>query len=186
MTGRNRGLSRRQALRSVAGAAAALVVSTSVAPLWARGATRGLAFEHLHTGENLTEIYWRDGTYDEAALARVDVILRDWRTDAVARMDRSLLDRLWALHQKLGSEAPYQIISGYRSPRTNAVLAAKSTGVAKKSLHMQGRAIDVALSDRSVEAIGRAAEAMRFGGVGYYPKSGFVHLDTGRVRRWRG
>lgn len=182
----NRPVARRQALRWGMATAAALTVLAPVAPLWARDATRRLSFEHLHTGETLAEAYWRDGAYDEAALARIDVILRDWRTGAVAHIDWSLLDQLWVLHQRLGSDAPYRIISGYRSPRTNAALAAKSNGVAKKSLHMQGRAVDVALSDRSVEQIGQKAEAMRFGGVGYYPKSGFVHLDTGRVRRWRG
>lgn len=145
---------------------------------------RRLAFENLHTGESLRCVYWRDGAYVPDALAGIDRTLRDHRSDEVAPIDRGLLDALHALHRSLGSSAPFQVISGYRSPATNAKLRAEGHGVARRSFHMRGMAADVALADRDVAELRRAALALGAGGVGYYPESGFVHVDVGPVRRW--
>lgn len=146
--------------------------------------TRTLSLRSLHTEERLTATYLRDGKYDSAALQDIDAILRDWRTEEVWSMDRDLLDLLFAVQQRTGSRGAVEVISGYRSPKTNAKLAAGSKGVAKRSLHMQGRAIDIRFSDRRLADLHDAALSMKAGGVGLYSKSGFVHLDTGRVRRW--
>ncbi len=145
---------------------------------------RALAFHNLHTGERLTTVYWQHGSYVEQALADINFILRDHRTNDVIAIDTNLLDLLHALRQKLDTEQPFHIISGYRSPKTNAMLRRRGRGVAKKSMHMKGRAIDLRIPKRSTKAVRRAALALRLGGVGYYPSSGFVHVDTGRVRQW--
>ncbi|MDJ0943569.1 MAG: DUF882 domain-containing protein [Kiloniellales bacterium] len=145
---------------------------------------RKLSFQSLHTGERLTATYFRDGRYDPLALAEIDELLRDWRSGEVRPMDRALLDQLAALQEALGSGGTFEVISGYRSPTTNGKLAAQSSGVAKRSLHMRGRAIDVRLSDRRLAEVHDAALRLRAGGVGLYTRSDFLHLDTGRVRRW--
>lgn len=145
---------------------------------------RKLAFHNLHTGERLSVAYFSNGTYRQQALNDINEILRDWRTGEVKEMDVRLVDLLWELHQRLGSTKSFDVISGYRSPKTNATLASASDGVAKKSLHMQGMAIDIALPDKKLKRVREAAIDMRRGGVGYYPKSGFVHVDVGRVRFW--
>lgn len=147
-------------------------------------ARRELAFRSLHTGEVLRATYLRNGALDPAAIADIDWVLRDWRTGQAIRMDRKLLDLLVALRGTLRSDAPFEVISAYRSPATNARLAAKSGGVAKRSLHMRGMAIDISLPGRSLKALYGAALDLKAGGVGLYSKSGFVHVDTGRVRRW--
>jgi len=145
---------------------------------------RQLSFHCLHTDERVTAKYVRSGVHDPTALAEIDQVLRDWRTGDVTRMDREMLDLLYALRFKVGSTAPIQIISGYRSPKTNAKLADKSRAVAKRSLHMRGMAIDFRLADRSLESLHRAAMEFKAGGVGLYSRSGFLHIDTGRVRSW--
>ncbi len=146
---------------------------------------RLLSFENLHTGEKIKNLpYWENGRYQRDAMAEINHILRDFRTDDVKAIDPQLIDMIYHVHQQVGSRAPFQIISGYRSPHTNAMLNRNSDGVAKKSMHMEGKAIDVRLDDRSVSDIRKAAMRMRRGGVGYYPQSDFVHLDTGRVRSW--
>ena len=147
---------------------------------------RALAFHSLHTDERLTATYLSGGAYDATGLAEIDFILRDWRSGEVWRIDRALLDLLYVIRQRLDSRAPIQIISGYRSPKTNAKLAANSSGVAKRSFHMRGMAIDFRLPDRDLEGVHQAALALEAGGVGLYSKSNFVHLDTGRVRSWGG
>lgn len=147
-------------------------------------APRTLAFENLHTGERLRATYWKGGTYDGGALADINHVLRDHRTGEVAPIDPALLDLLHRLHGVMGGAAPFQVISGYRSPKTNAALAAHSSGVARKSFHMLGMAIDVRLPGRSLRSLRDAALRLKEGGVGYYPKSDFVHLDVGPVRRW--
>ena len=111
-------------------------------------------------------------------------MLRDWRTGEVYQIDPVLLDDIFDLQARLGNRGAVRVISGYRSPKTNAALAGAGRGVAKRSLHMQGRAIDLALPGVPTLEIRDAALAMGRGGVGTYSKSGFVHLDTGRVRRW--
>jgi len=145
---------------------------------------RQLAFENLHTGEKLSVVYQEHGQYIPEALAEINRLLRDHRTGDIHLMDISLMDLLHDLQKRLDVNQPFQIISGYRSPKTNAKLRKKSSGVASKSLHMQGKAIDICLEKVDLKSVRNAALAMRQGGVGYYPRSNFVHLDTGRVRSW--
>jgi uncharacterized protein YcbK (DUF882 family) len=145
---------------------------------------RSLGFYNTHTDERLVATYWRQGAYDRGALKDIDFILRDFRTGDVAPIERKLLDLLVVLHHRTGSRKPFQIISGYRSAHTNAVLAAASGGVAKRSLHMDAKAIDVRLADIALSDLRDNAIALQAGGVGFYPGSNFVHVDTGRVRRW--
>ncbi|SFJ88757.1 YcbK family protein [Methylophaga sulfidovorans] len=147
---------------------------------------RHIAFDNLHTGEKLELTYWEEGFYQPEALKQVNHILRDHRTGEQMPIDRHLIDLLNVLHTKLGSKSPFQIISGYRSSQTNSMLRKTSDGVAKKSLHMVGKAIDVRLSDIKLSQLRQAALELNVGGVGYYPKSNFIHLDTGRPRHWQG
>lgn len=183
-------LERRRFLGLCAGAVATVAAAPTVAAqlpvqrYLADRPERRLAFLNLHTGEKLQRTYWVQGEYDDGALAEIDHILRDFRTDEVLSIDRNLLDVLSALRFTTGLPYPFHIISGYRSPRTNAMLRRKSAGVAKKSLHMKGQAIDVRLSGLPLAELRKAALELRAGGVGYYPGSGFIHLDTGRVRSW--
>jgi len=161
--------------------------SNFAAPALARrsqAGERALSLHNLHTGESLDVTYWADGGYVAPALREADQLLRDFRTDEVTRIDTRLLDLLHDLHGRLGSHEAYQVISGYRSPATNAKLAAQSSGVAKRSLHTRGMAIDIRLPDRELGDVRRAALAMKRGGVGFYAKSNFVHLDVGRPRSW--
>ncbi|MGJ0515101.1 MAG: YcbK family protein [Methylomicrobium sp.] len=143
-----------------------------------------LAFEHTHTGDKLKLTYFERGRYIEEALHEINYLLRDFRTDAVHPIDTALLDQLFILKQILGVKKPFHIISGYRSPLTNAQLRKHSSGVAEHSFHMQGRAIDIRVEGLSTKTIRRAALTMAQGGVGYYPRDNFVHLDTGRFRTW--
>jgi uncharacterized protein YcbK (DUF882 family) len=145
---------------------------------------RSLSFYHTHTGEKLAITYYEQGDYHLDALAEASRFLRDFRTGEEHPIDRGLLDILHDVRLATESSGRFEVVSGYRSPNTNAALRAKSNGVAKRSLHMQGRAIDVRLTGVDTAQLREAALALRGGGVGYYPKSGFVHLDTGRVRQW--
>lgn len=145
---------------------------------------RALNFFNAHTGEVLKTVYWADGRYLPSARRAINRILRDWRTEEVVEMDAGLLDYLYALRRTVESSAPFHVISGYRSPATNAMLRRESKGVAKRSLHMRGKAIDVRLPDRELRALAQAARGLGLGGVGYYPQPGFIHIDTGRVRSW--
>jgi uncharacterized protein YcbK (DUF882 family) len=145
---------------------------------------RSVAFDNLHTGEKLRVDYWTNGCYDQSALAAVNHVLRDYRNNEAHPIEPKLLDLLAVLHAKLDSRASFEVISGYRSPATNALLHAESSGVAAKSLHMQGMAIDIRLSDRALDVLHTTARDLRLGGVGYYPASDFVHVDVGRVRYW--
>lgn len=146
--------------------------------------SRSLAFQHLHTGEKLNLTYWANGTHIPGALEEINHLLRDFRTAESWPIDPRLLDLLHRLRQTLDTTEPFHIISGYRSPATNKKLAGKSSGVARRSLHMKGQAIDVRLPGRRLRAVHKAAVAQKSGGVGMYPKSNFVHLDVGRVRYW--
>lgn len=145
---------------------------------------RKLSFNNLHTGETLKTVYWEKGVYVPEALSEINYILRDFRTGDMRAIDPKLLDLLYTLRGKLDARAPFSIISGYRSPKTNALLASASSGVAKRSLHMEGKAVDISLDDVGLNNLRRAAISLRKGGVGYYPASGFVHVDVGRVRTW--
>lgn len=145
---------------------------------------RNLSFYHTHTGEKLSVVYHDGREYLPKSLKTVNEYLRDFRTGDIHSIDPKLLDQLYVLQQATESRGTFQVISGYRSPRTNSRLRHKSSGVARKSLHMQGRAIDVRLTDTSTRNLRKAALAMKSGGVGYYGKSNFLHLDTGRYRTW--
>ncbi|OYQ35160.1 twin-arginine translocation pathway signal protein [Niveispirillum lacus] len=145
---------------------------------------RQLSFVSLHTNEKLKITYFANGAYDRSALKDVNHMLRDWRTGEVGSMDPKLLDLLFHLRQRLRTEEPFQVISGYRCPKTNAMLTSKSEGVATKSLHMEGKAIDITMAGRQLSRIRQEALNLRLGGVGIYSRSGFVHVDTGRVRQW--
>lgn len=146
--------------------------------------TRALAFRHLHTGEALAVEYARGQDYWPDALAAIDQLLRDFRTGDVHRIDPRLLDLLHTLSGTIETRARFEVISGFRSPTTNAALRQKSEGVAARSLHMVGQAIDIRVPGVRLPALHAAALDLGAGGVGYYPVSNFVHVDTGRIRRW--
>jgi uncharacterized protein YcbK (DUF882 family) len=145
---------------------------------------RSLAFFNTHTRETLRATYWRRGRADSGALKDINFILRDFRTGDIHPIDVKLLNLLAELHHRTRSKQAFQIISGYRSPKTNAMLAAESSGVATHSMHMDGKAIDIRLADVNLRTLYKNAVAMKVGGVGVYPASDFVHVDTGRVRYW--
>lgn len=145
---------------------------------------RQLRFYHLHTGEQLHATYWAEGDYIRDELASINKLLRDHRSGEVEAIDPRLLDQLFLLQHHVTHKGVYHIISGYRSPRTNQALRKDGSGVAKRSLHMQGRAIDVRLPGVELQHLRLAALGLRAGGVGYYPDSNFIHLDTGRPRFW--
>ncbi len=175
---------RRRFLIGVTGALAGTLVLPPAHALSKRMDHRTLSFENTHTNETLDVVYYKRGHYSSTALQQINHHLRDYRTEEVHEIDRSLLDILYLVTTMTGSEHPYQVISGYRSPKTNAMLRSKSHGVAKHSLHMQGKAIDIRLADIDTRTVRNTALALKQGGVGYYRKSNFVHLDTGRVRHW--
>ncbi|HWA04594.1 MAG TPA: DUF882 domain-containing protein [Rhizomicrobium sp.] len=147
-------------------------------------AVRTLRFDNLHTGEKLSIDYWTQGAYRPDALSAVNHVLRDYRNGQEHAIDTRLLDLLNLLHRTLESSAPFSVISGYRSPATNAAMHRHSAGVAAHSLHMQGMAIDIRLADRGLKDLHAAARSLRAGGVGFYPAEDFVHVDVGRVRHW--
>ncbi len=179
------GLSRRDFLKGAGLAASAVMLPNMArASLPASASQATLKFYNIHTDEKLTATFIDGGQYVPDAVTAIDHILRDFRTNEVAQMDLNLLNLLTALHQHVGSHQPFEVISGYRSPRTNAMLHERSNGVAKHSLHMEARAIDIRLKDVSLRGLRNAAIGMGRGGVGYYAASDFVHVDTGRVRTW--
>ena len=152
----------------------------------ANGDTRTISFHHVHTGEDLTVTYKVNGRYDEAALQKINWELRDWRREEPVKMDPHLIDLVWEAQREAGSKAPIQVICGYRAPQTNAMLRAKSRGVAQFSQHMLGKALDFYLPDVELSKLREVGLRLQRGGVGFYPTSGspFVHLDTGNVRHW--
>lgn len=163
------------------------VTALAALPVAARAGSeppRVLAFSHLHTGERLEVEYFNRGDYLSDGLAAVNRLLRDFRTGDVGAIDPALLDLLHGLRGRTGTRRPFQIISGYRSPATNRMLHERSGGVATKSLHMSGQAIDIRLADVPLATLRDAALTLGRGGVGFYPGSDFVHVDTGRVRAW--
>lgn len=176
---------RRRILGLAAMAAASFAMAPAIAQVQPRG-ERVLTFENLHTGEKLKTTYWANGTYIKDNLADINHILRDFRTNDVMPIDPKLLNLLYALKLKVNSNKPFGIISGYRSPATNTMLNANSSGVASRSLHLEGKAIDIRVPGQNLAGLHQAALALRGGGVGYYPGSGFIHMDTGRVRFWNG
>ena len=145
---------------------------------------RRLSFYHTHTQKTLDITYEVGGEYSDSALDEINEFLADFRTGDQILMDRDLLDLIYDVRASLGSEDAFEVISAYRSPKTNEMLRSTSGGVAKKSQHLLGKAIDVRLRGVPTEALRDAALALQRGGVGYYEESDFVHMDTGRVRRW--
>jgi uncharacterized protein YcbK (DUF882 family) len=148
--------------------------------------SRDLSFYHTHTCKRLSVVYWQDGDYVESALEDVNGFLSDFRTGDVVDIDPELLDIIYDVRESLGSDGTYQVISAYRSPKTNEMLRGRSasSGVAKKSQHLLGKAIDIRLEGTKTAELRDAAIRLQRGGVGYYEASDFVHMDTGRVRRW--
>ena len=148
---------------------------------------KSLSFYNTHTGESLNKlVFWSDGKFVHENLDQVNYLLRDFRTGDIHKIDPDLLVLLYSLSRKVDTKHAIHIISGYRSPKTNAALAKASHGVAKHSLHMQGMAIDIRIPGRELKVVRQAALNLRKGGVGYYPSSAFVHVDTGRPRCWQG
>ena len=174
---------RRRFLRHASAAAAGLLLPIGAA--WAGSSERrSLSFVHTHTGERLSAVYFESGQYVASELDRINWLLRDFRTAGVHPIDPAVLDILAELHTLTDHNGAYEVISGYRSPKTNAELHHRSSAVAEHSLHMEGRAIDVRLPGFPTDRLHELALGMNRGGVGFYPSSDFVHLDNGRVRRW--
>jgi uncharacterized protein YcbK (DUF882 family) len=148
------------------------------------GATRSLAMYNPHTGESLNLVYCENDQYVPGALHEINFFFRDFRANLVKEIDPRLLDLLHTIHQESDDSKPFNLVSGYRSAQTNAMLAAQREGVARHSMHIEGKAADINLPGRQLSILQRIALALRYGGVGYYPQSGFVHVDTGRIRRW--
>ena len=180
------GLTRRAVLGAFAATAVAAAPTYSKAAGFLRGGgdIRRIKMYSGRTGERIDMIYWIEGQYIRDAVKEVNYFMRDWRTNDVKNMDLRAIDVFAATHNLLDVNEPYMLLSGYRSPKTNAMLRARSSGVAKKSLHMKGQAADLRLSSRSVRQIARAAQACHGGGVGSYSRSNFVHMDCGIVRSW--
>ena len=168
------------------GLAALLVLfgCTSLQNATAEGDTRTLSFHHIHTNEDLTVTYKVNGRYDEEALKKINWVLRDWRREEATKMDPHTIDMLWEVHREVGATEPIWVVCGYRSPETNSMLRRRSSGVAKFSQHMLGKAIDFYIPGVPLEQLREAGLRAERGGVGFYPSSNFVHLDTGNVRHW--
>jgi uncharacterized protein YcbK (DUF882 family) len=184
-------LGRRGLLRLGAGAALAAAAAPatgfaqSLTPL-AGPAVRKAVLHNLHTGDTFSDVYFENGRYVPDALAQAMRVLRDWRNGEEHVMDPRLFDALHAINSRLETSQPFQIISGYRSPQTNAMLHARSSGVASNSQHTQGKASDVRIQGVDLRNLHKAALDVSAGGVGFYPVSNFVHVDVARVRQWTG
>jgi len=146
--------------------------------------SRALELYCVHTGEDLKVDYFVDGRYEPDALAAIDHLLRDYHNDEICQFDPRVLNQLYDIRRALGSTEPFHVFSGYRSPTTNESYRRHSARVAEHSYHLTGQAIDIQLPGRDIRQVRNVAVAMRAGGVGYYPQDGFLHLDSGPVRRW--
>ncbi len=182
------GLTRRSLLGVFAATAvvAAPTCSNAFGLLRGAGDIRRIRMYSGRTGEMLDTIYWIDGEYVKDALKEINHFMRDWRTGEAVTIDARNVDIMAAAHRLMDVSEPYMLLSGYRSPKTNAMLRSKSGGVAKNSLHMKGQAADLRLKSRSVGQMARAAEKCASGGVGRYSGSNFVHMDCGPIRHWGG
>lgn len=176
--------------RGLLGAFAATIVTAAPTYGNAAGFLRGagdirrLKMYSGRTGEKIDMIYWIEGEYIPESLKQITYFMRDWRTDEVKNIDARTIDIMTAAHNLMDTGEPYMLISGYRCPKTNAMLRARSSGVAKNSRHLKGEAADLHMNSRSVNQIAKAASACRAGGVGRYSGSNFVHMDCGPVRSW--
>ena len=166
--------------------AAAPVMANAFGLLRGAGDIRRIRMYSGRTGESLDTIYWIEGKYIPEVLKEINAFMRDWRTGDAVSMDARTVDIMAASHRLMDVSEPYMLLSGYRSPKTNAMLRSKSSGVAKNSLHMKGQAADLRLKSRSVGQMAKAASACAAGGVGRYSRSNFVHMDCGPVRSWGG
>jgi uncharacterized protein YcbK (DUF882 family) len=175
---------RRRFLAAVGGLCGTLASFCAAPVLAASRQTRCLRFVHTHTGETLSAPYFQDGCYQQGCLAQVNYLLRDFRTGDVHPIDPVLLDILFDLQVRANRDGAFEVISGYRSPATNAMLHSHSEGVAVHSMHLEGRAIDVRLPGFATHELALQARTLRRGGVGFYARSDFVHVDTGRIRFW--
>jgi uncharacterized protein YcbK (DUF882 family) len=189
MTGiRSSGITRRAILGAFAATTVAAAPTFASAAGFLRGAgdIRRIRMYSGRTGERIDMIYWIEGQYIKDAVKEINYFMRDWRTDDVKNIDLRTVDIMAASHNLLDVNEPYMLLSGYRSPKTNAMLRSRSSGVAKNSLHLKGQAADLRLASRSVNQVARAAMACQGGGVGRYSGSNFTHMDCGAVRTWGG
>ena len=147
---------------------------------------KSLSLYNPHTKDRFQGVYWRNGKYVTKALKNINHIMRDFRADDIKQIDTHLLDLLSAITIKLKPKKPFHVISGYRSPETNAKLRKRGKGAAKNSYHIQGKAVDIRLPGYRTSALRRAAYHLKLGGVGYYPRQKFVHIDVGPIRFWKG
>lgn len=177
------GAGRRHFFKAGLSVCAMLALPTAYAA-YPKTPVKQLALLNLHTGERVKSVYWEKGRYIPGALKDIEKVLRDHRTGKTHAIDLRLLDMMQLLHRQMGARKEFQVISGYRSPETNKMLAKQHNGVAKRSLHMLGKAIDIRLPEFSLSELRKAALSLKIGGVGYYPNSNFIHLDTGHVRYW--
>jgi uncharacterized protein YcbK (DUF882 family) len=177
-------LSRRGFLTSLAGAAMTLAAPGVIASVAAPVRDRELSFYNTHTGEKLSATFWSDGSYLDDGIEQISWLLRDHRANSASPIDPKLLDLLYQLQTKVEHQGEFHVISGYRSPATNDMLSKRSSGVAKRSYHMLGQAIDIRLPGFDTRQLHKAAKSLKGGGVGYYARSDFVHIDVGRVRYW--
>ncbi|QNA87738.1 DUF882 domain-containing protein [Massilia sp. Dwa41.01b] len=175
---------RRSFLKSSVALASAIGMPALAKAAQAAPGERTLRLYNTHTGESLRSVFWAEGQFIPDALQDINKLLRDHRNNKIAEMDTKLIVLLNEVSTKFGDNQTLHIISGYRSPESNAKLHANSSGVAKHSMHMDGKAIDIRLPGKDLAQLRKAAVSMRAGGVGYYPDSQFVHMDTGRVRYW--
>jgi len=148
------------------------------------GPDRILRLANAHTWEKVDVVYWTQGMYIDESMTEISHLMRDHRANKSITMDEKVIDNLYGLYQLMGTDERIHILSGYRTPETNAKLRQRSSGVAKYSLHMEGRAIDLNIPGKTAKQIRDAAISLKTGGVGYYPAAGFVHIDTGAVRNW--
>jgi uncharacterized protein YcbK (DUF882 family) len=176
-------LPRRRMLGWCAAAACVPLLPASVGAAATTGG-RKLSFYNIHTSEALSALYWEDGVYLTDSLREIDYVLRDFRAEEVHAIDPHLLDLIHRLQATMDYGKPLHVISGYRTAATNAMLARRSRGVAKNSYHIKGMAIDIRLPGRQLQDLRQAALSLNGGGVGYYTRSDFVHMDTGPVRSW--
>ena len=160
------------------------VLASVTSPVLAGIDRREVSFVHTQTGERLTATYFRNGTYDQTTLLRVAYLMRDLHSNDIHTIDPMLLDTLFELQVRADHDKPYQVISGYRNPATNAELAKTIHAVAEHSMHIKGRAIDIRVGGVPTKKLRDLAIGMQRGGVGYYPNGNSLHLDTGRIRTW--
>ena len=179
-------ISRRGLLGAFAATAVAAAPTYAGAAGFLRGAgdIRSVKMHNARTGESMETVYWIEGSYIAEALAEINFFFRDWRRNEVKQIDNRTVDIIAATHRLVDAREPFLLLSGYRSPATNAMLRSRSSGVAKHSLHLEGRAADLRLSSRSVSQVSRAAGSCGAGGVGRYSGSNFTHVDCGQVRTW--